>query len=168
MYGQCLLGFCYYGGRGGLVKDEEKAVELYKLAAEQGYAWAQCELGFCYYRGIGVAEDKKRAVELYSLAAEQGHARAQYNLGLCYENGEGVAEDLCLARQWYNRYRSRSQTGYFILVGLDILKLTTGTGQKYQKQLKREFGAERPSGHSCIVHCCTSSILMELSVVGSR
>ena len=41
MYGQYLLGHCYDYELGGLVKDMEKAVELYTLAAEQGHVMAQ-------------------------------------------------------------------------------------------------------------------------------
>ena len=101
MYGQHLLGRCYLNGLGGVAKDEERAAELFALAAEQGLARAQCSLGVCYECGKGVAEDKKRAVELYTLAAEQGYARAQYNLGVSNEDGSGVEMDLDLARHWY-------------------------------------------------------------------
>jgi restriction system protein len=42
--GQVKLGFFYEQGRGGLTKDEREAARLYKLAADQGNAWAQAAL----------------------------------------------------------------------------------------------------------------------------
>ena len=35
-------------------KNEQKAVELYQKAAEQGYANAQYNLALCYKKGTGV------------------------------------------------------------------------------------------------------------------
>ena len=49
----------------GVEKDEQKAVEWYKKAAEQGYANAQSNLGWCYESGIGVGKDEQKAVEWY-------------------------------------------------------------------------------------------------------
>ena len=74
-------------------KDQEKTVQRYREAAEQGDAEAQYNLGKCYDNGDGVKEDKKEAAKWYRKAAEQGDAEAQYNLGCCYDNGDGVKED---------------------------------------------------------------------------
>ena len=45
------LGVCYEKGRGGLEKDNAKAVEFYTKAAEHGDAAAQFKLGEAYYYG---------------------------------------------------------------------------------------------------------------------
>ena len=73
------LGVCYEYGT-GVEKDEQRAVELYQKAAEQGDATAQFNLEVCYENGTGVAKDEQMAVELYQNAAEQGHAGAQKRL----------------------------------------------------------------------------------------
>ena len=49
----CNLGICYEYGKGGLTKDEAKAVQWYQKAAEAGYARAMCNLGVCYEYGQG-------------------------------------------------------------------------------------------------------------------
>ena len=71
------LAICYYNGT-GVEKDEQKAVEWYKKAAEQGYASAQFNLAVCYENGTGVEKDEQEAVEWYKKAAEQGYASAQF------------------------------------------------------------------------------------------
>lgn len=82
---------------------QEKAVEWYRKAAEQGLAKAQCNLGVCYENGEGVAKDQAIAVQWYRKAAEQGLALAQYNLGLLYEKGDGVDKDITKAVDWYRK-----------------------------------------------------------------
>lgn len=84
-------------------KEYEKAAQLYKKAAEQGYALAQHYLGWCYDKGEGVLQNRVEAVKWYRKAAEQGHARAQNNLGLCFDNGEGVAQNKEEAVKWYRK-----------------------------------------------------------------
>ena len=62
---------------------------MYRLAANQGLAWAHCSLGSMYKNGTGVPQDHAEAVRLYRLAADQGNASGQYSLGLMYDNGTG-------------------------------------------------------------------------------
>lgn len=81
--------------------DAEKAVELFRQAAEQGNADAQNMLGRIYRSGWGVPQDYNEAVKWYRLAAEQGHAAAQFNLGWCYFEGKGVPQDYKEAVKWY-------------------------------------------------------------------
>ena len=77
------LGRMYANGE-GVPKDFVEAVKWYRLAAEQGVAYAQYNLGYMYSSGEGVPKDFVEAVKWYRLAAEQGVAYAQYNLGLMY------------------------------------------------------------------------------------
>lgn len=49
-----------------------EAVKWYRLAAEQGHAWAQYVLGNAYYDGKGVKRDYVEAVKWWQMAAEQG------------------------------------------------------------------------------------------------
>ena len=59
-------------------KDEQKAVEWYQKATEQGHASVQYNLALCYENGTGVEKDEQKAVEWYQKAAEQGYASAQF------------------------------------------------------------------------------------------
>jgi len=99
---QFRLGFCYYYGQ-GVSKNEAKAAEWYRKAAEQEYDEAQYELGNCYYLGKGVEEDNAKAVEWYLKAAEQGNDEAMMALASCYEDGYGVPRDIEEATEWYRK-----------------------------------------------------------------
>ena len=68
----------------------EKAIDYFKLAADQGEAMAQCNLGGYYERGEGgLSQSYEKAVEYFKLAANQGLAKAQYKLGSYYKSGLG-------------------------------------------------------------------------------
>ena len=81
--------------------DYVEALNLFRVAAEQGNSDARLILGLVYANGDGVPEDYAEAVKWFRLAAEQGHAMAQYNLGLGYANGKGVPENDAEAVKWY-------------------------------------------------------------------
>ena len=59
-----------------------RALELYLLAAAQGYAKAQSHLGFALWEGKFGITDKKRAIELFVAASDRGHPYATYALGI--------------------------------------------------------------------------------------
>ena len=69
---------CYFGR--GVAQDYVEAARLYRLAAEQGEAFAQFNLGCMFDEGRGVEQDKVEAMRLYRLAAEQGDKQAQTKL----------------------------------------------------------------------------------------
>ena len=90
---QTLLGRCYESGL-GVAQDLEKAVEWYRLAAEQNDAQGQILLAYCYEQGLGVAKDTDKTRELMLKAAESGHPEAQFNCALYASKGlYGVAKD---------------------------------------------------------------------------
>ena len=71
------LGRLYEDGGGELTKDEAKAVEWYKKAAEAGNAYAMYDLGNCYEYGKGgLTKDEAKAVEWYQKAAKRGSSEA--------------------------------------------------------------------------------------------
>ena len=81
-------------------QDQAEALQLYRLAAEQGVSGAQCRLGVMYAAGRGVAQDDKESVRWFRLAAEQGEAEAQAGLGLAYGAGRGVPQDFVASHMW--------------------------------------------------------------------
>jgi TPR repeat protein len=67
------------------MSEDCEAARLYKLAADQGDAFAQFNLGFFYEQGRGgLPKDDCEAARLYKLAADQGNAMGQGNLGMFY------------------------------------------------------------------------------------
>jgi len=65
----------------GVPKDEKKAFELMKSAADQGHADAIGGLGYFYSVGLVIPKDEKLALEWFRKGAEKGSAKAQLNLG---------------------------------------------------------------------------------------
>ena len=72
-----VLGSSYYHGNRGVLRDREKAIELWKQAAELGSSRAHFQLGVHFEKG----EDWKKAKLHYEVAAMAGHELARYNLG---------------------------------------------------------------------------------------
>ena len=95
-----LLGLCYDYGI-GIKQDKEKAVDLYRRAAEMGEVSAQYCLGISYQEGNGVNIDEKEAARWFKEAAENGDASAQEELGECYISGRGVDKDEKEALKWF-------------------------------------------------------------------
>ena len=80
------LANCYELGR-GTERDEKKAEELYRKAAEQKLDIAALRLGQLLLRRGGKAA--REANKWLASAAEQGNVVAKYTLGLCYLKGKG-------------------------------------------------------------------------------
>lgn len=64
----------------GVKPDPQKALKLFSLAAEQGYADAQLHLGQMHYQGLGIRRDFKKALQFFKLASQSGNLLAVYNL----------------------------------------------------------------------------------------
>lgn len=78
----------------GLPKDLKRAVELYRAAAEQGFAPAIHNLGGSYQDGIGgLAVDEAIAREWYWKAAAQDYGPSLTNLGIFLRDGRGGPKD---------------------------------------------------------------------------
>ncbi len=98
---------CKYGD--GIARDEARAVELYRRAAEQGYPVAMCDLGLCYELGAGMRQAE--AVHWYAQGALAGHAPSQCNLGYCYLTGIGVEPDPETAVEWLEKAAGQGLPG---------------------------------------------------------
>ncbi len=105
---QLMLGSLYQNGI-GIAADEKKAVEYYKMAADQGLFEAITQLGWCYEEGIGLDANMEMAFKHYQRAADWGIPLAQYNLACCYEQGEGVEKDQKKAFEYYHLASDQGQ-----------------------------------------------------------
>ncbi len=74
-------------------------MEYYRLAADQGDAYAQYSLGYCYAHGEGVDQDYGEAIKYYKLAVEQGLPAAMFGIGDFYF----AKEDWKTADEWYQK-----------------------------------------------------------------
>jgi TPR repeat protein len=73
------LGSCYLNSV-GVKRDQAKAVDCFRKAAELGDADAMQSLGWCYANGVGVAKDFMTAVEWVRKAADSGSTEAKESL----------------------------------------------------------------------------------------
>jgi TPR repeat protein len=133
------LGRKYFNGD-GVAKDDEKAFEYFRDAAERGHASAQNWLGFMYDRGRGVVQDDAKAVEWYRKSAEQGNAHAQNSLGDRYHYGDkGVAFDYVQAVEWYCKSAEQGNAqgqynlGRMYEYGMGVAKDETRAVEWYRK-----------------------------------
>ena len=98
---QLALAKCYATGK-GVKKDEAKAFEIYRKAADAGSAEAMYELRDFYNLGWGgVTVDRAKAAELLRKSAEKGYVEAQRSLGLVCQHGYNTPIDLPEAVKWY-------------------------------------------------------------------
>ena len=85
-------------GRG----DYDRAVQEFRLLAEQGHAQAQVNLGILYSQGRGVPKDSVQAYRWYTLAAGQGDDLAEKFKDHLEKSMtlDQLAEARRLAREW--------------------------------------------------------------------
>jgi uncharacterized protein len=100
-----LLGALYLKGDVlyGIPKDNKRALELLRKAADLGQPRAQHAVGVHYEQGRLVKQDMAEAAKWYRKAADQGNPDAQYALGLMYMQGRGVKQDDEAAADWLGR-----------------------------------------------------------------
>ena len=102
------LALCAEKGVRG-APDPARAAELYRRAAERGYAKSLCALGNLYVAGKGVPKDEANGAALCRRAAERGEQDAQTDLGNMYLRGVGVPHDMVEARKWYELAAAQGQ-----------------------------------------------------------
>jgi len=76
-----MLASFYCSGRQGLPMDRNKALELWKRAAELGSTHAHWDLGVTYYYGKGVNKDHRKGMYHFKLGAMGGNEEARHQLG---------------------------------------------------------------------------------------
>lgn len=91
------LGMMAETGRGGAVRDFQRAARLYQIAADAGNVQGQALLGKLYANGDGVDQDTEKAVFWLTKAAEAGYVEAQRKLASVYI---GLRPDAVQAYAW--------------------------------------------------------------------
>ncbi|OBZ85239.1 Protein SKT5 [Choanephora cucurbitarum] len=84
------FGLLHEKGLDGIIfKDTSYSVQLYRQAAELGYAPSAYRLGQCYEHGyLGCQPDIIKSMSFYQLAARQEHAEACFALSVLYLTGD--------------------------------------------------------------------------------
>jgi len=127
------------------------AVEWYRKAADQGYAYAQNNLGWMYLNGYGVERDYRQAIVWFRKTAEQGNAYAQNNLGWVYETGRGVERDLWRAAEWYRKAaeqgnaRAQTNLGRMYANGRGVVRNDSHAVQWYRKAAEQGYAYAQSS-----------------------
>jgi serine/threonine protein kinase/TPR repeat protein len=139
---QYRLGYMYEKGL-GTDKDMAKAVQLYRSAADRGYAEAQNLLGTLYATGTaGLAQDDKQALAWYQKATDQGFAKAEKNLGDMYFFGRGVERDYKQAMAWYAKAADQDfadaqfRLGFMYEKGLGVTQSNQDAIDQYKKAVR--------------------------------
>jgi TPR repeat protein len=70
-HAQTLLAECLMTGQYGFPKDQRKAANYYRLAAERGNAFAKVSLGQCLFSGNGVRKNREKAAEWLTAALDE-------------------------------------------------------------------------------------------------
>jgi TPR repeat protein len=100
---ETMLALAYHAGV-LLKNDEEEALRLLRLAADQGYVAAEESLGIYYAAGVGMEKpDPQAALKWYTAAAQKGSVDAAANIGSMYAGGDGVPRDMSTAIRWFRQ-----------------------------------------------------------------
>ncbi|MEX5729132.1 TPR repeat protein [Rhodovulum iodosum] len=72
----------------GVAPDPDRALALYRQAADQDFADALNDLAFMHYQGgLGLPRDPKAAIGFFQRAAEQRHPQAMFNFAALIDDG---------------------------------------------------------------------------------
>ncbi|SFF08000.1 Uncharacterized protein, contains caspase domain [Sulfitobacter brevis] len=101
----------------GVVQDSDRAMELYRAAAEQEYPPALNDLGFLYSQGgLNIGPDQARSLVYFERAAEAGHPHALFRYAALINDGnikgKGPQD---AARYLYRALRLGAQEVYTLL-----------------------------------------------------
>jgi uncharacterized protein len=99
---QNALAYCFEKGL-GVVKNEQKAFELYSKAAAAGSPVAMANMGEAYVGGTYVKPDFGKALDWLEKSVEAGNAGALPKIGNMYFNGQGVPKDYAMAAQYFQQ-----------------------------------------------------------------
>lgn len=77
-----------------VLRDDERAMDLLRKAANKGFTPAQVQIGLMYFQGNGVQQNNHRAVEWFRLATRlSNNPDAHFYVGEAYFRGLGLPQD---------------------------------------------------------------------------
>src|ERR1700686_1001511 len=85
----------------GVVRNEAKAAQLYRKAAEMGNAEAKTRFAEALFDGRGVARDPAESRAWLEKAARQGNARGECDLGVMLTSGLDIAQDRAQGLEYF-------------------------------------------------------------------
>ena len=109
----CEKGDAYFNGEGvkqNYEEDANRAVSMFRMAADLNNKEACHNLGKCYSEGIGVEVNAQKAFEWHLKAAEMNSSDDQQIIAMNYEDGEGVHQNYTEAAKWYRRAAEQGNT----------------------------------------------------------
>lgn len=83
------------------LRDEQRALAIYRELAERGIDRPLVDLADRYRDGKDVAQSTEQALRWYYEAAKLGNMNAQYQIGKMAYDGTGVEQDFAVARNWF-------------------------------------------------------------------
>lgn len=83
------MGAIYYHGKGKVLVDKEKAIQLYQLSADQGKGKALVNLG-CHYRDLG---NDNMAINYFEKAVLLNYSHAKSHLAFMLETRHPIDEN---------------------------------------------------------------------------
>lgn len=113
---------------------KDKAVALYRKAAELGDPAGQCNLAISFLQAE--PPNLKEAVTWLYRASIAGHVRSQYQLALCLHQGQGVNCNIKDAARWYLK---AAEGGYVRAMYNVSLCYSSGEGLVRSHQLARKW-----------------------------
>jgi TPR repeat protein len=87
----------------GVLKNPERAFELFSKSAAAGNPEAVSDLGSMYSNGIFVKQDFAKALDYYEKAIEGGSSFSLNQLGVMYFAGKGVERDYHAAAEYFKQ-----------------------------------------------------------------
>ena len=136
----CMQGTRYYHGD-GVIKNFQKAFQLFENSALLGHIPAQYYLAKLFLIGRGVKKDFKKAFHWMKKAADAGCVDAQYELFVMYTNGKGTR---------------RNRT-----TGLRYLKLAAANGSDTAQYALSDWLA-RQGRHMESLECCKEALAKDI------
>ncbi len=112
------LAFMYQNAQ-GCERNDAKAVELYKQAAEASQPYALFNLAILYMHGLcGLEHNQFKAHELHMKAAQLEVPPAMYEVALMLEHGLGCEQNYSEAAFWYEEGAKRGHLESFNNLGV--------------------------------------------------
>lgn len=121
--GYATLGALYHNGW-GVEKNQELALENYKMAAALGDETALNQIGYIFMGSDDYEANPEQAFFWFNEAAQKGSDVGMFNLAYCYQNGIGVKQDEEIAAEWYKK-----------AAGLGYVDAMCSLGDYYQSTL---------------------------------